>query len=204
MHQRSSRCAQALLASVFGLFALSAAIDAVAEDFHADLAPDTELLSFAERQALAVLPATAIRGQNQALLTQNGENNRIVAAQAGQRNVIEAQQQGQHNVAALVQGGYDNFITVQQMGLGNLASIVQGGAGNRAQVAQNGNYNRVEVLQLGQGMWTSIVQNGNHNTTRVIQQELAHVSPMACTLRRAGSGTAHRRPRQGHFSSCTT
>ena len=163
MHQRSSRCAQALLAGVFHLFALSAATDAFAEDFRADLAPDTELLSFAERQALAVLPVGAIRSQNQARLTQNGENNRIVAVQAGQ-------QQGQHNVAALVQGGYDNFIAVQQMGLGNLASIVQGGAGNRAQVAQNGNYNRVEVLQLGQGMWTSIVQNGNHNTTRVIQQ----------------------------------
>ena len=170
MHQRSSRYAQALLAGVFHLFALSAATDAFAEDFRADLAPDTELLSFAERQALAVLPVGAIRSQNQARLTQNGEHNRIVAAQAGQRNVIEAQQQGQHNVAALVQGGYDNFIAVQQMGLGNLASIVQGGAGNRAQVAQNGNYNRVEVLQLGQGMWTSIVQNGNHNTTRVIQQ----------------------------------
>ena len=65
MHQRSSRCAQALLAGVLNLFALSAATDAFAEDFRADLAPDTELLSFAERQALAVLPVGAIRSQNQ-------------------------------------------------------------------------------------------------------------------------------------------
>ena len=145
------------------------ALPAHGEDiFRADLAPDTELMSFAEKHALAAWQG----GQgiaNKALVEQHGDRQRLVAVQAGYNNVIESRQYGSNNIAALVQGGVHNVIQLAQSGIGNLASIVQGGNEHLAQVVQNGNYNRVEIMQLGVGMRAFVAQNGNYNATRIIQ-----------------------------------
>ncbi len=166
MPQRFIRQLGTVIFTVATLLALPAQSDDL---FRADLAPDTELLSFAERQALTVWQGG--RGvANKALLEQNGDQQRLVAVQAGHNNVIDARQLGLGNTAALVQGGINNIIQLAQTGVGNLASIVQGGQANLTQVVQNGNYNRVEIMQLGQGMRAFVSQTGNNNATRIIQQ----------------------------------
>ena len=155
----------ALLLTVACILALPAQGE---EAFRADLAPDTELLSFAEQHALAAWQGG--RGvANKALVEQHGDRQRLVAVQAGYNNVIESRQYGSNNIAALVQGGVNNVIQLAQSGVGNLASIVQGGHEHLAQVVQNGNYNRVEIMQLGVSMRAFVTQNGNNNATRIIQ-----------------------------------